>query len=917
MEGPPPPPPPPGQEHNTAQFPAPPPPPPGHLDANQQPSPYELLYNRQQPEVHHGTAAGDLQASGDQSLVQPPVGPDASHHAAEQDLSQPVAQPLNPEASQQPNTQMSQEQFSTMSEDEQSAYWKQWHEYEQYQQWQQQEQARQWEAYYAAQAQPQYQGYDQQQYSQQPYQQQQQGYQQQPQQQQQWPQQQADPYPQYQQYAQPPMQQQSQQQQPPPGYGQGAYQTQSQAPPPGYAPPQSHTSAPMVPQHAHLGLGQAGHVLPPPPMGMGGMQMVGGMQPPPAKKPAVPDWVRQELLKRGLHSDAAGVQAKGSSGSDGDEVAAKQPRRFTESGSGSASRWGGDAGIAAAKSKVWMSDSEEDSEAEAEEAERRARIQMEVKKSLTHILLDVTDDLFDKLAEEVCEAEHKAAEHGKALASAAASSSDHESDSAPDGAALLGLGYISDGDSQDSGRSAEARAGQPGPALSEQDAGASPAMSNRDQAEGGDGRSMSPATAAGGWVKKEEEQKANEPTFVKGQRLWYIDRDGGKSAGTLMSIDTSIHPPFYAVRIDSTSSIRETEGNRLQHMVDELVKLEPSITAAGSIPAPVSSLEQIIQSMQQIKAAAALSKTPLAPTRTAPPPTGPIPPSAPSGSQHQPQSSKLVTASPSAAAVDAADGSRNASHPIGNQNAVHAEITAEASEQAVTNGMPIPAMLGSKSAPATQQSGNDSESMSRTALEFQGAAEASQSTLAPSADAVRQSPDDSMPAGTSSKTADKPIADQGRINHVLEEAGAGPSGPSSSKSAHAAAKPAHNVKDEQKSSSREDKLEKKSSRDSKHSEVDRQASKGKRHRSRSKSRSRSPKRRHQPPARSRQSPTRSPERPRRRRSPSQSPFRSRRRRSLSQSPARGQEANTPIAVPRPTQEKEISQSKTAQAITKS
>ncbi len=89
---------------------------------------------------------------------------------------------------------------------------------------------------------------------------------------------------------------------------------------------------------------------------------------------------------------------------------------------------------------------------------------------------------------------------------------------APDGAALLGLGYISDGDSQDSGRSPEARAGQPGPALSEQDAGASPAVLNGDQAGAGDGRSMSPATAAGGWVKKEEEQKANEPTFVKGQR---------------------------------------------------------------------------------------------------------------------------------------------------------------------------------------------------------------------------------------------------------------------------------------------------------------------------------------------------------------------------------------------------------------
>ena len=83
---------------------------------------------------------------------------------------------------------------------------------------------------------------------------------------------------------------------------------------------------------------------------------------------------------------------------------------------------------------------------------------------------------------------------------------------------MLGLGYISDGDSQGSGRSPEATAGQPGPALPEQDARASPAVLNGDQAGAGDGRSMSPATAAGGWVKKEEEQKADEPTFVKGKR---------------------------------------------------------------------------------------------------------------------------------------------------------------------------------------------------------------------------------------------------------------------------------------------------------------------------------------------------------------------------------------------------------------
>ena len=271
--------------------------------------------------------------------------------------------------------------------------------------------------------------------------------------------------------------------------------------------------------------------------------------------------------------------------------------------------------------------------------------------------------------------------------------------------------------------------------------------------------------------------------------------------------------------------------------------------SAGSTPAPVSSLEQIIRSMQQIKAAAALSTTPLAPTRTAPPPTGPVPPSAPSGSLDQPHPPRPITSSPSAAAVDTADESRNASQPIGkaqhggNQNDVSVKLKAEAPEQAVTNGKPFAAMLGSKIAAATQQSGNDgSEPVSRTALESQGAAGASQSAFGLSEEAARQSPADSMPAGTSSKAADKPTADQGRINHALEGAGADPSGPSSSKPAHATAKPASNVKDEKKSSSREDKLEKKSGRDSKRSEVDRKASKAKRHHSRSKSRSRSPKR---------------------------------------------------------------------------
>lgn len=39
-------------------------------------------------------------------------------------------------------------------------------------------------------------------------------------------------------------------------------------------------------------------------------------------------------------------------------------------------------------------------------------------------------------------------------------------------------------------------------------------------------------------------------------RLWYLGRDGSKSGGTLVSVDSSIQPPSYAVRIDKTNSIR-------------------------------------------------------------------------------------------------------------------------------------------------------------------------------------------------------------------------------------------------------------------------------------------------------------------------------------------------------------------------
>lgn len=93
---------------------------------------------------------------------------------------------------------------------------------------------------------------------------------------------------------------------------------------------------------------------------------------------------------------------------------------------------------------------------------------------------------------------------------------------APDGAALLGLGYGSDADSQDShesGRAQKLKATNSKAEAAEQGSRASPAaLSTGDKvAAGGDGASQT----AGGWIKGEEvDQRQAEAllSFSKGQR---------------------------------------------------------------------------------------------------------------------------------------------------------------------------------------------------------------------------------------------------------------------------------------------------------------------------------------------------------------------------------------------------------------
>lgn len=90
------------------------------------------------------------------------------------------------------------------------------------------------------------------------------------------------------------------------------------------------------------------------------------------------------------------------------------------------------------------------------------------------------------------------------------------------GADLLGLGYTSDGDSQDSASKSKPAKPNLSEAAAETHASKATADShNGVKIEPVRDPSMSPSAAAGGWVKREEEEsKPDMPDkpFVKGQR---------------------------------------------------------------------------------------------------------------------------------------------------------------------------------------------------------------------------------------------------------------------------------------------------------------------------------------------------------------------------------------------------------------
>ncbi|KAM0883394.1 hypothetical protein ACQ4PT_031662 [Festuca glaucescens] len=106
-----------------------------------------------------------------------------------------------------------------------------------------------------------------------------------------------------------------------------------------------------------------------------------------SKKPPVPNWLREELLKKKSTPVSASVQHSTNSDSMESEEAAEPPKIANQTDSRS---------IGSAKSI----EDDEDDEDEIEKA-RTAAINHEIKRVLTEVLLKVTDDLFDEITTKV------------------------------------------------------------------------------------------------------------------------------------------------------------------------------------------------------------------------------------------------------------------------------------------------------------------------------------------------------------------------------------------------------------------------------------------------------------------------------------------------------------------------------------
>uniref|UniRef100_A0A8R7PKQ2 Uncharacterized protein n=1 Tax=Triticum urartu TaxID=4572 RepID=A0A8R7PKQ2_TRIUA len=115
-----------------------------------------------------------------------------------------------------------------------------------------------------------------------------------------------------------------------------------------------------------------------------------------SKKPPVPNWLREELLKKKSTPVSASVQHSTNYDSMDSEDAVEPPKRADQTDSRS---------ISSAKSII-----ADEADEDEVEAARTAAINKEIKRVLTEVLLKVTDDLFNEIATKVMNEDDSSAE---------------------------------------------------------------------------------------------------------------------------------------------------------------------------------------------------------------------------------------------------------------------------------------------------------------------------------------------------------------------------------------------------------------------------------------------------------------------------------------------------------------------------
>ncbi|KAK9863351.1 hypothetical protein WJX84_011852 [Apatococcus fuscideae] len=370
-----------------------------------------------------------------------------------------------------------------------------------------------------------------------------------------------------------------------------AYAQQNQQPQAAYAmgpgveglpgmPPPAAAAAPYGPPYGQVQRPQymrpAGEPPRPPfgaPPGMPPGMM--GMDEQPQRKSTIPEWLRADVAR--LASLTPASQEKRDDREEESKDAVK-PRRFTEA---AGSRWsGGDQRPAHGSGlKVEAVDSSEE-EGDPDEA-RKMQQNNEMKKSLTAILVQVTDSMFEVIGQEAYD--EVMGQSKASLASTGGSvkladpAGGSEADSQEAGGDVLGLGYMSgeesDGTEGAGRRPASAAPGPPAEPIALEAEAMQPLSAAREAAPEITEEEQAPPTADDTTANAEDAQQAApiEPGLLKdsyelGDRVWYLMRDGSREPAKVDSVDRTVQPPSYGVVLGKIGSVRETEAIRLRAM---------------------------------------------------------------------------------------------------------------------------------------------------------------------------------------------------------------------------------------------------------------------------------------------------------------------------------------------------------------